>query len=299
MSILIDQNTKIIVQGLTGTEGSFHAQKCLDYGSQIVAGVTPGKGGSTHLGLPVFDTVKNAVKASDATVTMICVPHYMVCDAIMESAEAGLKLAVVVTEGIALRDLIFVKDFAKRLGMKIIGPNTPGIISSGQCKVGIMPDVMFKPGFIGLISRSGTLTYEAANQLSDANLGISTAVGIGGDAINGLGFIELLDEFENDDATQAILLIGEIGGSLEIQAAQYIKNHITKPVFVFIAGQSAPEGKRMGHAGAIISGNLEDAKTKMQYFKDNGAHIIDNLPHIGELIKAFFDGKNAKIANEL
>ena len=293
MSILIDQDTRIIVQGITGKEGSFHTQKCLDYGSQIVAGVTPGKGGNHHLGLPVFDTVKNAVKQSYATVTMICVPHYMVCDAIMESAEAGIKLAVVITEGIALRDLIFVKDFANRLGMSIIGPNTPGIISSGKSKVGIMPDAMFRQGNIGLISRSGTLTYEAAHQLSMAGLGVSTAVGIGGDAINGLGFIELLSEFEQDEQTQAVLLIGEIGGCLEIEAAQFIKDKISKPIFVFIAGQSAPEGKRMGHAGAIIAGHLEDAQTKMQYFKQNGAHIIANLPHIGEAIKAYLSKTNS------
>ena len=253
MSILVNKDTKVIVQGFTGKEGSFHAEQCMDYGTKIVGGVTPGKGGQTHLGQPVFDTVKDAVNTTGATVSMIFVPPAFVADAVMEAAAAGIELAVIITEGAPVRDMQAAKACAVKNGMKTIGPNCPGIITAEECKIGIMPGMIFKKGNIGLISKSGTLTYEGANQVCNEGYGISTAVGIGGDPIIGLSYKQLLQEFQEDPETEAIVMIGEIGGDLEIQAAAYIKENITKPVVAFIAGQTAPAGKRMGHAGTTIS----------------------------------------------
>ncbi|MBV5279330.1 MAG: succinate--CoA ligase subunit alpha [Campylobacteraceae bacterium] len=281
MSILINKDTKVIVQGFTGKEGSFHAEQCLAYGTKIVGGVTPGKGGTTHLEKPVFDTVSSAVKATGATVSMVFVPPAFVADAVMEAADAGIELSVIITEGAPIRDMQLAKAYATKKGMKTIGPNCPGIITAGECKIGIMPGAIFKKGNIGLISKSGTLTYESANQVCQEGFGISTAVGIGGDPIIGLSYIDLLALFEADAETEAIVMIGEIGGDLEIQAASYIKTHITKPIIAFIAGQSAPEGKRMGHAGAIISGSAGTATEKMAALAAVGVHVVQTPAQIG------------------
>ena len=263
MSILINKETKVIVQGFTGKEGSFHAEQCIAYGTKIVGGVTPGKGGTTHLEKPVFNTVKEAVHQTGATVSMIFVPPAFVADAVMEAADAGIELAVIITEGAPVKDMQRAKAYAIKKNMKTIGPNCPGIITAEECKIGIMPGMIFKKGCVGLISKSGTLTYEGANQVCKEGFGISTAVGIGGDPIIGLSYKQLLPLFEADPETKAIVMIGEIGGDLEIQAAAFIKEHITKPVVAFIAGQSAPKGKRMGHAGAIVSGSAGTAAEKM------------------------------------
>jgi len=273
MSILVDKDTKVIVQGFTGKEGSFHAQQCLEYGTKIVGGVTPGKGGMTHLGQPVFNTVKEAVKNTGATVSMIFVPPAFVADAVMEAADAGIELGVIITEGAPVQDMMKAKAYAVKNGMKTIGPNCPGIITAEECKIGIMPGMIFKKGSVGLISKSGTLTYEAANQVCQEGHGITTAVGIGGDPIIGLSYLQLLPMFENDPDTKAIVMIGEIGGDLEIQAAKYIKDNISKPVVAFIAGQTAPKGKRMGHAGAIVSGGSGTAKEKMEALEAAGGKV--------------------------
>jgi len=263
MSILVNKDTKVIVQGFTGKEGTFHASQCIEYGTKIVGGVTPGKGGQEHLGQPVFNTVKEAVEATGATVSMIFVPPAFVADAVMEAADAGIELAVIITEGAPVKDMMYAKAYATKKGMNTIGPNCPGIITAEECKIGIMPGFIFKKGPVGLISKSGTLTYEASNQVVKEGLGITTAVGIGGDPIIGLSYKQLLPMFEADPETEAIVMIGEIGGDLEIQAAAYIKENISKPVVAFIAGQTAPKGKRMGHAGAIISGGSGTAAEKM------------------------------------
>jgi len=284
MSILIDKNTKVIVQGFTGKEGSFHAEQCLAYGTKIVGGVTPGKGGSEHLGKPVFNTVAEAVRATGATVSMVFVPPAFVADAVMEAADAGIELAVIITEGSPVRDMQRVKAYAIKKGMKTIGPNCPGIITAQECKIGIMPGAIFKKGCVGLISKSGTLTYEGANQVCNEGYGITTAVGIGGDPIIGLSYKQLLAMFESDAETKAIVLIGEIGGDLEIQAAAFIKEHITKPVVAFIAGQSAPKGKRMGHAGAIVSGSSGTAAEKMEALEKAGVHVVKSPAEIGKKI---------------
>lgn len=284
MSILIDKNTKVIVQGFTGKEGSFHAEQCLAYGTKIVGGVTPGKGGTTHLGQPVFNTVREAVLATGATVSMVFVPPAFVGDAVLEAADAGIELSVIITEGSPVRDMQRAKAYATKKGMKTIGPNCPGIITAEECKIGIMPGVIFKKGNIGLISKSGTLTYEGANQVCNEGFGITTAVGIGGDPIIGLSYLQLLPLFEADPETEAIVMIGEIGGDLEIQAAKYIKEHITKPVVAFIAGQSAPKGKRMGHAGAIISGSAGTAAEKMEALTKAGVHVVKSPAEIGKKI---------------
>lgn len=281
MSILINKDTKVIVQGFTGKEGSFHAEQCLAYGTKIMGGVTPGKGGTTHLDKPVFNTVSSAVKATGATVSMVFVPPAFVADAVMEAADAGIELSVIITEGAPVRDMQLAKAYATKKGMKTIGPNCPGIITAGECKIGIMPGAIFKKGNIGLISKSGTLTYESANQVCQEGFGISTAVGIGGDPIIGLSYIDLLALFEADAETEAIVMIGEIGGDLEIQAAHYIKKHITKPIIAFIAGQSAPEGKRMGHAGAIICGSAGTATEKMAALAAVGVHVVQTPAQIG------------------
>ncbi|ATB69533.1 succinyl-CoA ligase [ADP-forming] alpha chain [Sulfurospirillum diekertiae] len=284
MSILIDKNTKVIVQGFTGKEGSFHAEQCLAYGTKIVGGVTPGKGGTEHLGQPVFNTVREAVVATGATVSMVFVPPAFVGDAVLEAADAGIELAVIITEGSPVRDMQRAKAYAVKKGMKTIGPNCPGIITAEECKIGIMPGSIFKKGNIGLISKSGTLTYEGANQVCNEGFGITTAVGIGGDPIIGLSYIQLLPMFEADPETEAIVMIGEIGGDLEIQAAKYIKEHIKKPVVAFIAGQSAPKGKRMGHAGAIVSGSAGTAAEKMEALTKAGVHVVKSPAEIGKKI---------------
>jgi len=288
MAILVGKHSKIIVQGFTGKEGTFHATQCIEYGTNIVGGVTPGKGGQTHLDKPVFNTVKDAVRETGADVSLIFVPPMFVADAIMEAAEAGIKLIVTITEGTPVRDMMIAKPYATKMGAKLIGPNCPGIITPEEAKIGIMPGMIFKKGNVGLISKSGTLTYEASNQIVQEGLGISTAVGIGGDPIIGLSYIELLEMFENDPETKAIAMIGEIGGDLEIQAAKYIKEHVTKPVTAFIAGQSAPAGKRMGHAGAIIAGGAGTAAEKMAALEAAGVRVVKSPADIGKTVKASF-----------
>jgi succinyl-CoA synthetase alpha subunit len=285
MSILVNKDTKVIVQGFTGKEGSFHAEQCMDYGTQIVGGVTPGKGGQTHLGQPVFNTVRDAVNTTGATVSMIFVPPAFVADAVMEAASAGIELAVIITEGAPVRDMQAAKACAVKNGMMTIGPNCPGVITAEECKIGIMPGMIFKKGNVGLISKSGTLTYEGANQVCNEGFGISTAVGIGGDPIIGLSYKQLLQMFQEDPETEAIVMIGEIGGDLEIQAAAYIKENITKPVVAFIAGQTAPAGKRMGHAGAIISGSAGTAKEKMDALEAAGVKVVVSPAEIGKAVK--------------
>ena len=285
MSILVNKDTKVIVQGFTGKEGSFHAEQCMDYGTKIVGGVTPNKGGQTHLGKPVFNTVKEAVATTGATVSMIFVPPAFVADAVMEAADAGIELAVIITEGAPVRDMQAAKAHAVKNNMKTIGPNCPGVITADECKIGIMPGMIFKKGNVGLISKSGTLTYEGANQVCNEGFGITTAVGIGGDPIIGLSYKELLQMFQDDAETEAIVMIGEIGGDLEIQAAAFIKENITKPVVAFIAGQTAPAGKRMGHAGAIISGSAGTAKEKMDALEAVGVKVVVSPAEIGKAVK--------------
>ncbi len=284
MSILVNKDTKVIVQGFTGKEGTFHSQQCIDYGTKIVGGVTPGKGGQTHLGRPVFNTVKEAVDATGATVSLIFVPPAFTADAVMEAADAGIDLAVIITEGAPVKDMMYAKMYGTKKGMKTIGPNCPGIITAEECKIGIMPGFIFKKGPVGLISKSGTLTYEASNQVVKEGLGITTAVGIGGDPIIGLSYKQLLPLFEADPETEAIVMIGEIGGTLEIEAAEFIKQNITKPVVAFIAGQTAPKGKRMGHAGAIISGGQGTAQEKMEALRNAGVHVVESPADIGKTV---------------
>jgi succinyl-CoA synthetase alpha subunit len=291
MSILVNKDTKVIVQGFTGKEGTFHAEQCLAYGDNIVGGVTPGKGGQVHLDKPVFNTVKEAVAATGATVSMVFVPPAFVADAVMEAASAGIELAVIITEGAPVRDMQAAKAAAQKAGMMTIGPNCPGIITADECKIGIMPGNIFKKGNVGLISKSGTLTYEGANQVCNVGYGITTAVGIGGDPIIGLSYKQLLPMFEADPETEAIVMIGEIGGDLEIQAAKLIKEQITKPVVAFIAGQTAPAGKRMGHAGAIISGSAGTAKEKMDALEAVGVKVVVSPAEIGEAIKEVLSKK--------
>ncbi|MCD6172720.1 MAG: succinate--CoA ligase subunit alpha [Sulfurimonas sp.] len=284
MSILVNKDTKVIVQGFTGKEGTFHAEQCLAYGTKIVGGVTPNKGGQTHLGQPVFNTVSDAVKTTGATVSMIFVPPAFVGDAVMEAAEAGIELAVIITEGAPVKDMQMAKAHATKHGMKTLGPNCPGIITAEECKIGILPGMIFKKGKVGLISKSGTLTYEGANQVVKEGYGISTAVGIGGDPIIGLSYNQILPMFEADPETEAIVMIGEIGGDLEIQAAKLIKEQITKPVVAFIAGQTAPKGKTMGHAGAIVSGSAGTAKEKMEALEAAGVKVVVSPAEIGKAI---------------
>jgi succinyl-CoA synthetase alpha subunit len=285
MSILVNKDTKVIVQGFTGGEGTFHAEQCIAYGTNIVGGVTPSKGGQEHLGKPVFNTVKEAIDTTGATVSMVFVPPAFVADAVMEAADAGIELAVIITEGAPVRDMQKAKAYATKLGMMTIGPNCPGIITAEECKIGIMPGNIFKKGNVGLISKSGTLTYEGANQVCNEGYGITTAVGIGGDPIIGLSYKQLLPMFENDPETEAIVMIGEIGGDLEIQAAKFIKENITKPVVAFIAGQTAPKGKRMGHAGAIVSGSAGTAKEKMDALEAAGVKVVVSPAEIGKAVK--------------
>ncbi len=281
MSILVNRDTKVIVQGFTGKEGSFHAQQCIEYGTNILGGVTPGKGGALHLNKPVFNSVEEAVKATGAELSLIFVPPAFAANSIMEAADAGIRLVVCITEGIPVKDMIMVKQFLKNKQCSLIGPNCPGIITADEAKIGIMPGFVFKKGRIGLISKSGTLTYEAANQIVNAGFGISTAIGIGGDPIIGYSFIDLLELFEKDEQTDAMVMIGEIGGDLEIKAAEYINNNIKKPIVAFIAGQTAPKGKRMGHAGAIIAGSKGTAKEKIDALKKAGVRVADSAAEIG------------------
>jgi succinyl-CoA synthetase alpha subunit len=285
MSILVNKDTKVIVQGFTGREGTFHSEQCIAYGTQIVGGVTPGKGGQVHLGQPVFNSVKEAVQATGATVSMVFVPPAFVGDAVMEAAESGIELAVIITEGAPVKDMQMAKAHATKHGMMTIGPNCPGVITAEECKIGIMPGNIFKKGNVGLISKSGTLTYEGANQVCNEGFGITTAVGIGGDPIIGLSYKQLLQMFQDDPETEAIVMIGEIGGDLEIQAAKFIQENVTKPVVAFIAGQSAPPGKRMGHAGAIISGSAGTAKEKMDALSAVGVEVVVSPAEIGKAVK--------------
>jgi len=285
MSILVNKNTKVIVQGFTGKEGTFHSEQCIAYGTKILGGVTPNKGGQIHLGLPVFNTVSEAVATTGATVSMIFVPPAFVGDAVMEAADAGIELAVIITEGAPVKDMMMAKAYAVKNNMKTLGPNCPGIITAQECKIGIMPGMIFKKGSVGLISKSGTLTYEGANQVCNVGYGISTAIGIGGDPIIGLSYIQLLKMFQEDSETEAIVMIGEIGGDLEIQAAKYIKENVTKPVVAFIAGQTAPKGKRMGHAGAIISGSAGTAAEKMEALEAAGVAVVKSPAEIGHKVR--------------
>jgi succinyl-CoA synthetase alpha subunit len=284
MSILVNRQSRIIVQGITGREGSFHTSQCIDYGTPVVGGVTPGKGGNRHLGLPVFDTVESAVRNLGADVALIFVPPHSAPDAIMESAEAGIRLIVCITEGIPVQDMLLTKKYVQKTGAMLIGPNCPGVITPGEAKVGIMPGSAFKRGTIGLISKSGTLTYEAAKQIASVGKGVSTAVGIGGDPIVGTTFIDLLDRFERDPETEAVMMIGEIGGDMEIRAGEYIRRFVRKPAAVFIAGRSAPKGKRMGHAGAIVSGAQCTAAEKAVALRGAGVEVIESPAEIGARI---------------
>jgi succinyl-CoA synthetase alpha subunit len=286
MSILVNKNSKILVQGFTGSEGTFHATQMIEYGTNVVGGVTPGKGGQKHLDKPVFNTVGDCVKDTGADVSIIFVPPAFAADAIMESAEAGVRLVVCITEGIPVQDMVKVKHFLRSTSARLVGPNCPGVITADECKVGIMPGFVFKKGKIGIVSKSGTLTYEAADQVAKAGLGISTAVGIGGDPIIGTTTKEAVELFMNDAATEAIVMIGEIGGGMEAEAARWIKeNGNKKPVVGFIAGQTAPPGRRMGHAGAIVGGADDTAAAKMRIMTDCGIHVVQSPADIGKKMK--------------
>ena len=289
MSILVNKDTRLIVQGFTGSQGTLHSEQSIDYGTNIVGGVTPGKGGTEHLGKPVFNSVQEAVDKLDPNASIIFVPAKFCKESIIESAEAGVKLIVCITEGIPTLDMLEVKKRIDDLGVRLIGPNCPGVITPGEAKLGIMPGNIHKPGSIGIISRSGTLTYEAVKQTTDLGFGQSSCVGIGGDPIPGSSFIDMLKLFEDDDQTEAIVLVGEIGGTAEEAASEYIKNNVTKPVISYIAGQTAPAGKRMGHAGAIIAGGKGTAKDKIKKLKECGVHIADNLVSIGSKVAEVLD----------
>ena len=289
MSIYINKDTRVLVQGITGNEGSFHARQCIAYGTNIVAGVTPGKGGQKMDEVPVFNTVKQAVSDTGATASLIFVPPPFGADAIMEAADAGVSVIVTITEGIPILDMVKVKNFLATKKCRLIGPNCPGIITPGECKIGIMPGNIHKKGNIGVVSRSGTLTYEVVDQLTKLNMGQTTCIGIGGDPVNGTNFIDVLSAFEKDDETEGIVMVGEIGGDAEEKAAIYIKENVSKPVVGFIAGLTAPPGRRMGHAGAIISGSSGTGEAKIAAFKDNGVHVCENLGQIGRICKEVFD----------
>jgi len=286
MSVLVDRNTRVLFQGFTGREASFHAQASIDYGTKVVGGVTPGKGGQTHLDLPVFNTVAEAVHQTGANASVIFVPPPFAADAIMEAAEAGVALVVCITEGIPTSDMVRVRAFMQNRPTRLIGPNCPGIISPGKCKIGIMPAHIHKQGNVGVVSRSGTLTYEAVGQLSKLNIGQSTCIGIGGDPIIGTNFVDAIQLFNNNADTHAIVMIGEIGGNAEETAAAYIQKHVKKPVVGFIAGQTAPPGRRMGHAGAIISGGAGKAEDKMKAMEEAGITVCASPAEIGEKIKS-------------
>ena len=290
MSIFVDKNTRLLVQGITGKEGQFHARQCIDYGTNVVAGVTPGKGGQKMDNVPVFNTVKDAVAQTGANCSMVFVPPAFAADAIMEATDAGVDLIVAITEGIPVMDMVKVKNYLKGFKSRLIGPNCPGIITPGECKIGIMPGPIHKPGGpIGVVSRSGTLTYEVVHQLTLQGIGQTTCIGIGGDPVNGTNFIDCLDAFEKDSDTTGIVMVGEIGGTAEEQASEFITKNVTKPVVGFIAGLTAPPGRRMGHAGAIISGSSGTAQGKIDAMKAAGIHICENLGTFGELCAKVFN----------
>jgi len=296
MSVLVDKDTRLIVQGITGREGSFHAQQMLDYGTKVVAGVTPGKGGTKHLQVPVFNTVAEAVKATKANVSVIFVPPPFAADAILEAMDAGLPLVICITEGVPTLDMVRVAAALKNSRTRLIGPNCPGIISPGKCKIGIMPGSIHKQGHVGVVSRSGTLTYEAVDQLTHLGIGQSTCIGIGGDPIIGTSFLDAIKMFNEDRATHAIVMIGEIGGNAEEVAAEYIKKHVRKPVVGFIAGQTAPPGRRMGHAGAIISGGQGTAAEKYKAMRAAGIHTVQSPAEIGHTMAAALGKAKSKSA---
>ncbi len=284
MSVLVNKNSKIIVQGFTGKEGTFHAEQMISYGTKVVGGITPGKGGSKHLELPVFNTVEDAVKTTGADVSIIFVPPAFAADAIMEAANAGIALIVCITEGIPVADMVKVKEYLSTRSSRLIGPNCPGVITADECKVGIMPGFVFKKGRIGIVSKSGTLTYEAADQVAKAGLGVTTAIGIGGDPIIGTTTKEAVQLLMEDDETDAIVMIGEIGGGMEAEAANWIREFGTKPVIGFIAGQTAPPGRRMGHAGAIVGGADDTAAAKMRIMSECGIHVVASPADIGSTV---------------
>ncbi len=286
MSILVDKSTRVVVQGITGKEGSFHATQCKAYGTQVVAGVTPGKAGQAVEGIPVFNTVREAVTNTHCDTSLIFVPPAFAGDAILEAADAGIRLVVCITEGIPVNDMVRVKRALRGRSVRLIGPNCPGIITADECKIGIMPGFIHKKGKVGVISRSGTLTYEAVNQLTNLGLGETTCIGIGGDPIIGTGYIDLLEMFEKDPDTEAVVMIGEIGGDAEDKAAAYIRDHIRKPVISFIAGITAPPGRRMGHAGAIITGGKGTAAEKMAVLEAAGVQVVRNPAEIGQAAKS-------------
>ena len=289
MSIFINNNTRVLVQGITGKEGQFHTRQCIEYGTKVVAGVTPGKGGSTMDSVPVFNTVKEARKATEANASMILVPPPFAADAILEAIDAGIEIVVCITEGIPVMDMLRIKNYLAQKDTRLIGPNCPGIITPGECKIGIMPGPIHLPGGpVGVVSRSGTLTYEVVHQLTQVGLGQTTCIGIGGDPVNGTGFLDCLKGFNDDPATEAVVMVGEIGGSAEEEASAWIAENMKKPVVGFIAGLTAPPGRRMGHAGAIVSGGQGTASAKIEAMNAGGIHVCQNLGELGKLCKEVF-----------